>query len=98
MDWKEVRPILVATYQLLDGEEFVTQEAVCEAVGKPPRDERTIRALALLYESGYIDGHEVDNSPAPMLIRATEKGLREASNWPRDGGPDQGRPTAEAAR
>jgi hypothetical protein len=89
VDWSEARPVLEATYRLLNKADQTTQEEVCSALGVPAGHERTIRALALLFEAGYIDGLEVDSSPAPIFIRATEKGLREASNWPGRPAPDQ---------
>jgi len=45
MEWSEVEPVLDATYRFLADEEQTTQEAVCEAAGRAPGDERTIRAL-----------------------------------------------------
>jgi hypothetical protein len=82
MDWTEARPVLGATYELLATEEQTTPERVCQRLGVEPQDPRTIRALALLYQADYIDGMMVDQSPAPIFIRPTEKGLRQASNWP----------------
>lgn len=64
---------------------MTTREAVCQALDRPDGDERTIRALALLYEGSYIDGITVENSPAPIFIKPTEKGLRETSGWPKEG-------------
>lgn len=86
MDWCEVKPVLRATYDLLDDDERVSQEAVCQALGRPPEDPQTIRALARLYQGGYIDGMTVDQSPAPIFIIATPKGLQETRGWPREGG------------
>jgi hypothetical protein len=84
MDWTEVRPVLRATYTLLDSEGQTTPEFVCQRLGVQPRDDRTLRALTLLYQGGYIDGITIEQSPAPIFIRPTEKGLREASGWPDD--------------
>jgi hypothetical protein len=84
MDWNEAKPVLKATYELLDAGEDVTQDQVCEALGQPPQDARTIRALALLYEGGYIGGFTAQQSPAPVRIRGTPKGLQEVSGWPRE--------------
>jgi hypothetical protein len=86
MDWSEVEPILQATYRLLNEEESTTPEAVCEALGRLAGDEGTIRALALLYEDGYIGGNTIEQSPAPIFIEATGQGLRQTSGWPREGG------------
>jgi len=86
MEWSEVEPVLDATYRLLADEEQTTQEAVCEAAGRAPGDERTIRALALLYSDGYIDGITVEESPAPIFISPTAKGLRKTSGWPSGAG------------
>jgi hypothetical protein len=86
MDWNEAKPVLKATYELLEAGEDVTQDEVCAAVGRPPQDERTVRALALLYEGGYIGGFTVNQSPAPVRIQGTPKGLQETSGWPREGG------------
>src|SRR5919106_6940953 len=86
MDWEEAKPVLRATYELLDAGEDVTQDQVCEALGRPARDERTIRALALLYQDDYIGGFTVNQSPAPVRIQGTPKGLQEVRGWPREGG------------
>jgi hypothetical protein len=86
VEWSEVEPVLNVTYELLQHEERVSQEAVCEALGRPPGDERTMRALALLYEDELIGGFTVEQSPAPILITTTPKGLRQTSGWPREGG------------
>jgi len=87
MTWSEVEPVLQVTYGLLNqGGEQIRQEAVCESLGRPAGDERTISALALLYNDGYVDGISTEASPAPIFIRATGRGLRETSGWPREGG------------
>jgi hypothetical protein len=84
MEWVQVEPVLQATYRLLNtsGEDSTTQDAVCNELGKPRGDDETIRALAQLAAAGYIGGMTIDNSPAPVFIEATEKGLRRASGWP----------------
>jgi hypothetical protein len=82
MQWSEVQPILNATYELLDGSDRVSQEGVCEVLGRPPGDERTIKALALLHEDGFIGGIMVAQSPAPVIIQTTPKGLRHTRGWP----------------
>lgn len=82
MEWSEVKPVLDATYKLLNERERVSQDAVCAALDRPAKDQQTIRALALLYESGYISGMTVDQSPAPIFITATEKGMQQTSGWP----------------
>jgi len=91
MEWNEVRPVLAASYELLGEEgDRATPEAVNEKLGREPRDERTARALELLYKGGYIDGIMVDQSPAPIFIEATKEGLQETSGWPKPGaGGDQ---------
>lgn len=86
MDWNEVEPVLVATYRLLADQDQTTPEAVCQELERPARDEQTIRALALLYNDDYIDGITVDQSPAPIFIRPTGKGLRATSGWPGERG------------
>lgn len=66
-----------------------SQENVCAALGKPNGDPTTIRALELLNNGGYIGGTTIENSPAPVFIEATPKGLERASGWPaesQDGG------------
>ena len=85
MDWNEVRPVLVATYDLLQDAEYVRPEAVAEKLARED-DEWFDRVLGLLQENGYIGGHMVDQRRAPIMIAATEKGLREVANWPREGG------------
>ena len=81
MDWSEVEPVLNATYALLDQGD-TTQDAVCEALGKPAGDEPTIRALAELYKAGYIEGDAFLQNPASIFLRATEKGLQAVRGWP----------------
>lgn len=86
MDWSEVEPFLKATYELLDEQETVGQDAVCEALGKPAKDERTVRALAELYNAGFIaSAGSIEESPAPILIQGTEKGLQQVRGWPSGG-------------
>ncbi len=82
MEWTEVEPVLAATYRLFNAGQEPGQDHVCAALGRAPRDERTIRALAQLYETGYIGGYTVEESPAPVRITATEKGLQRTSGWP----------------
>ena len=89
MNWQEVRPVLDATYRVLEERDGANEDAVNDALGRAHGDIRTERALALLAESGYIGGPSHDMSPVPVLIKATEKGLQEASGWPRDGGGDE---------
>lgn len=89
MIWNEAQPVLEATYQLLNEEEAgerLSQDQVCSALGRPAGDEPTIRALALLYNDDYIGGIMVNESPAPVLIAATPKGLRYTSGWPGEEG------------
>jgi hypothetical protein len=85
MQWSEVEPVLNATYGLLDSKEEVTQEEVCAALGRPQGDATTVRALELLYNDDYIGGFMVQQSPAPVRIRATPKGLQRARGWPAEG-------------
>ncbi len=85
MNWEEVKPALEETYRLLEDQEQISRDAVCEALGRPASDEHTILALTRLYEGGYIDGITYEESAAPIFISSTEKGLREVSGWPGDG-------------
>ncbi len=85
MQWSEVEPVLNATYGLLDSKEEVTQEEVCAALDKIHGDATTIRALELLYNDDYIGGFMVQQSPAPVRIQATPKGLQRARGWPAAG-------------
>lgn len=85
MNWRDCGPVLNATYELLGDNEYVTPEAVAAQLGRED-NEWLDRALGLLFESGYIGGHAVDQRRAPVMIAATEKGLREAASWPREGG------------
>ena len=85
MQWSEVEPVLKVTYELLDAREEVGQADVCEALGRPNGDAVTIRALELLYNDDYIGGSTIDNSPAPVFIEATPKGLQRTSGWPAEG-------------
>lgn len=86
MDWSEVEPVLKATYRLLAEEDHISGDAVIEALGRPPNDEATGRALETLERAGYIKGQFVMQTPVPILIRSTEKGLQHASGWPTQGG------------
>lgn len=87
MNWDEARPVLEATYRLMDGdEEGTSAQAVLAALGKPPGDARTERILARLFEAGYIDGLTTDQSHAPIFINPTEKGLQQVAGWPSPSG------------
>jgi len=79
MDAAEAQPVLEATYRLLADVDHTRQDAVCEALDRPPGDPHTIHALEHLYENGYITGTTIEESLAPIHIQATEKGLRKAS-------------------
>jgi hypothetical protein len=89
VEWKEAEPVFKMTYRLLNEEDRVTPDAVCDALGRSAGDERTIRALALLYEHDLIGGLTVDQSPAPIFIQTTPKGLSEAGGWPGEGSSSQ---------
>jgi hypothetical protein len=84
MKWDEARPILEAAYRLMDedDEEGTSAEAVVAILGRSPGDARTTRILARLYEVGYITGPTIDDSPVPISINPTEKGLQEVAGWP----------------
>lgn len=88
MNWDEARPALETAYRLLDesAQDQVSTEAVIAALGKPPGDARTVRALAHLYDANYIDGFMADQSPAPIFITPTEKGLQQVAGWPSTSG------------
>jgi hypothetical protein len=87
MDYSEAEPVLRATYGLLKDSDEVSPDAICEALGRPPEDEQTGRALRYLYEHGLIDGFLLwgSSDPVPTRIKATTKGLELASGWPRQG-------------
>lgn len=89
MQWSDVEPTLMATYKLLDDNEEVGQGEVCAAMGQPPGDPTTIRALELLFKGDYIGGPTIDNTPVPVFIEATPKGLEQASGWPGEDGSRQ---------
>ncbi len=78
MDATEVQLVLDATYRLLAHGEYTRQDAVCEALGRPAGDERTVGVLAYLYENGDISGRTIEERAAPALILATERGQRKA--------------------
>lgn len=82
MDWSDAEPVLKATYDLLDDQERVSQEQVCQALDRPIGHDRTIQALAFLYEDDFIGGFTVDQSPAPVLIQSTPKGRQRVRGWP----------------
>ena len=89
MEYSEAEPVLKATYQLLRHHDEVPGEAaVSEALGRPPGDEQTARALMYLHDHGFIDGHVLWGNAVPDVVRinATTKGLEVASGWPPEGG------------
>ena len=71
MKWDEVRPVLKATYRLLNDAESTSPEAVCVALGRRDDDERIRRALALLHQEGYIGGFTTAQTPVPISITPT---------------------------
>ena len=86
MQWSEVEPVLKATYRLLDDQDVITPEQVARSLDKPPDDEQVMRALAYLYANNYIGGFTANQRAEPVRIQASERGLQEASGWPRPGG------------
>lgn len=86
MEWSKVEPVLKETYALLEDADEVGQDAVCNALGRPRQDTETVRALEQLFKAELIGGFMVDQTPAPVIIRATTKGLQQTSGWPREGG------------
>jgi hypothetical protein len=86
MDWSEVEPVLKATYRLLAERDYISGEDVIAELGRPPGDAATGRALDALSRADYIEGQFIEQSSVPVLITSTEKGLQEASGWPKPGG------------
>ena len=87
MKWDEVRPVLEAAYRLMDQDDEGTTwpDAVSAELGKP-QDPRILRILGQLYEAGYITGPTIEESPAPISIESTDKGLQLVAGWPTPGG------------
>jgi DNA-binding PadR family transcriptional regulator len=83
MNWDEVRPVLEAAYRLMDQDDegSTWPDAVSAELGKP-QDPRIVRILGQLYDAGYITGATIEQSPAPISIEATEKGLQLVAGWP----------------
>ncbi len=79
MDAAEAQLVLEATYRLLVNSEYTRQEAVCKALGRPPGDPHTIRALEHHYENGDIRGTTVEEIGVPIHIQATDQGWRKTS-------------------
>ena len=90
LNWKEVRPVLEATYDLLDEMDHVDGADVCEALGWDREDESTLRMstrpLLALRAAGLIEA-EVAFGPSVGLIRPTAEGLQTVRGWPRPGEP-----------
>src|SRR4051812_23894916 len=89
MSFDEMDEVLRVVYDLLnenDDEDMVDTRQVMARLGRPEDDARTIKLLARLKQADYIDGIMVMQSPAPVFIKPTEKGLQRASGWPRDDG------------
>jgi hypothetical protein len=85
MEWNEVKPVLDATYRLLADQDYIPGQAVAQALGRPPDDERIGRILEQLHRAGYIEGQFVMQTSMPVMISPTEKGLQESSGWPAPG-------------
>lgn len=86
MDWDQVvKPVLDATYRRLDHASEIPADEVYDELGPERGDPDTLRALKLLYEQGYITGMMVQQSPAPIFIEPTERGLQKTSGWPEPG-------------
>ncbi len=85
MNWPEIEPVLYATYRLLSERDVLKPEDVIAEMGEGTDADHVKRALAHLYRDDYIGGQDVEEHPWPIRIEATEKGLKEAAGWPREG-------------
>jgi DNA-binding PadR family transcriptional regulator len=85
-DWTaEAEPVLEAVYKALRNKSAPARVTPAEVNGELSRsdgDDRTEQTLYDLKRTGYIDGMEVDNRPAPVFIELTEKGLQTVAGWP----------------
>jgi hypothetical protein len=84
LDWTSVRPVLEATYDLLDEHDDVDGSDVCRALGRDPDDRTTMRELGLLREHGLIKAY-LAAGPSMTLIQPTPEGLQRMRSWPRPG-------------
>lgn len=83
--WEEVRPILVAAYELMDeSADGATQTAaIAERVGRDSRDATWGRDLRVLVDAAYLKIPDGFGAIAPDdPVDGTEKGRQEVQGWP----------------
>src|SRR4051794_12623141 len=93
--WEDVRPTLVAIYDLIDaapdgvadGRELASALGITE--DEMPRFVRDLRAL---HDDGYMQAHFTLGVGPPPLIQGTTLGRHEVRGWP---GPRSGQASAE---
>jgi len=83
--WDDVRPILVAVYDLIeDALDGVTDgPQVAAVLGFGENDLRRLdRALKSLDDAGYIEARFTMGGSLPVLIEGTHGGRQEVQGWP----------------
>ncbi len=86
VDWARVEPVLKACYAALDSQPFGVSGSDVVPLIEPAMDPQGAgQAMLLLDNAGYINCQFVNQSPVPVIVEPTEKGLQLASRWP--GGP-----------
>jgi hypothetical protein len=85
MQWDKTRPILLATYDLIDQHGKTAGSAVCEAMGVAQDDEDIRIAIEQLDEAGYVKCF-FSGAGTAQLIDPTALGLQYCSGWPTPGG------------
>jgi hypothetical protein len=84
MQWHKTRPILLATYDLIDRHGKTAGSAVCEAMGVGQDDEDVRLAIEQLDEAGYVKCL-FSGAGTAQLIDPTALGLQYCSGWPTPG-------------
>jgi len=89
-DWQQdVIPTLVAAAEIereLPPGGGITQDALNQALGRPPGDPQTATTLEQLSAAGYLrDELSVEEVPGPISFRLGEKALQRVMGWPAAG-------------
>jgi len=97
LDWQtDVRPVLVALYELMHGQGPpvpITPAEIAVAAGRPRDEEQANTVLSYLKDAGYIDGSlMIDQTTAAVVVEVhqlNEKALQEVAGWPVPGSSEQ---------
>lgn len=81
--WEDVRPILVAAYDVMDKtyNGLVDGRDVADALGRPHDDLWLGRDLEALAEADYLKC-AIGGTELPIQVEGTEKGRQEVEGWP----------------